>query len=51
VRLLCPDGIVVRTSLIIGDGGSHHERVVHELAANEREAPSSQRKISQLGRI
>ncbi|MCT9009391.1 SDR family oxidoreductase [Streptomyces rhizosphaerihabitans] len=37
VRLLCPDGIVVRTSLIIGDGGSHHERVVHELAANERE--------------
>lgn len=37
VRLLCPDGIVVRTSLIIGDGGSHHERVVHELAAKERE--------------
>ncbi|MFI6377242.1 SDR family oxidoreductase [Streptomyces sp. NPDC050546] len=37
VRLLCPDGIVVRTSLIIGDGGSHHERVVHELAANQRE--------------
>ncbi|MER5194105.1 SDR family oxidoreductase [Streptomyces sp. NPDC002755] len=36
-RLLCPDGVVVRTSLIIGDGGSHHERVVHELAADERE--------------
>ncbi|MEU2607736.1 SDR family oxidoreductase [Streptomyces albus] len=37
VRLLCPDAAVVRTSLIIGDGGSEHERVVHELAANERE--------------
>ncbi len=37
MRLLCPDGVVVRTSLIIGDGGSHHEQVVHELAANERE--------------
>ncbi|MEU8760056.1 sugar nucleotide-binding protein [Streptomyces sp. NPDC048659] len=36
VRLLCADAAVVRTSLIIGDGGSAHERVVHELAANER---------------
>ncbi|MFE6665119.1 SDR family oxidoreductase [Streptomyces sp. NPDC057697] len=37
VRLLCPDAAVVRTSLIIGDGGSAHERLVHELAADERE--------------
>ncbi|WP_329309175.1 SDR family oxidoreductase [Streptomyces microflavus] len=37
VRLLCPDAAVVRTSLIIGDGDSEHERVVHELAAKERE--------------
>ncbi|APE26492.1 MULTISPECIES: SDR family oxidoreductase [Streptomyces] len=37
VRILCPDAAVVRTSLIIGDGDSEHERVVHELAANERQ--------------
>ncbi|MFI7364195.1 SDR family oxidoreductase [Streptomyces sp. NPDC050149] len=37
VRLLCPDAAVVRTSLIIGDGGSDHERIVHELAAGTRE--------------
>ncbi|MFG2978847.1 SDR family oxidoreductase [Streptomyces sp. NPDC048331] len=36
VRLLHPAAVVVRTSLIIGDGGSVHERVVHELAAGTR---------------
>ncbi|MGW6009215.1 sugar nucleotide-binding protein [Streptomyces sp. NPDC055210] len=32
----CRD-VVIHTSLIVGDGGSHDERAVHELAANERE--------------
>ncbi|WP_405421456.1 SDR family oxidoreductase [Streptomyces erythrochromogenes] len=36
VRLLHPAAVVARTSLIIGDGGSAHERVVHELAAGTR---------------
>ncbi|MEU3073464.1 SDR family oxidoreductase [Streptomyces laurentii] len=36
VRLLHPSAAVARTSLIIGDGGSTHERVVHELAAGTR---------------
>ncbi|GHJ91422.1 dTDP-4-dehydrorhamnose reductase [Streptomyces sp. NE5-10] len=36
VRLLHPDAVVARTSLVIGDGGSAHERVVHELAAGRR---------------
>ncbi|MFF1659870.1 SDR family oxidoreductase [Streptomyces sp. NPDC058255] len=33
VRLLAPDAAVARTSLIIGNGGSVHERRVHALAA------------------
>ncbi|MEV6421592.1 sugar nucleotide-binding protein [Streptomyces sp. NPDC051662] len=37
VRLLHPAAVVARTSLIIGDGQSAHERVVHELAAGSRE--------------
>ncbi|MFJ4868616.1 SDR family oxidoreductase [Streptomyces sp. NPDC088757] len=37
VRLLHSDAAVARTSLIIGDGHSSHERVVHELAAGTRE--------------
>lgn len=37
VRLLHPTPVVARTSLIIGDGGSAHERIVHELAAGSRE--------------
>ncbi|MFD3332190.1 SDR family oxidoreductase [Streptomyces sp. NPDC058700] len=37
VRLLHPASVVARTSLIIGDGGSTHERVVHELVAGARE--------------
>ncbi|MEU9201063.1 sugar nucleotide-binding protein [Streptomyces sp. NPDC048332] len=36
VLLVHPDAVVARTSLIIGDGGSAHERVVHELAAGAR---------------
>ncbi|MGY5130486.1 SDR family oxidoreductase [Streptomyces nigrescens] len=34
VRLLAPAAAVARTSLIIGNGGSAHERMVHTLAAN-----------------
>ncbi|MGW3104653.1 SDR family oxidoreductase [Streptomyces sp. NPDC001100] len=37
VRLLTPAAAVARTSLIIGHGGSAHERMVHELAAGARE--------------
>ncbi|MCK7622587.1 sugar nucleotide-binding protein [Streptomyces sp. RS10V-4] len=37
VRLVAPDAVVARTSLIIGDGRSVHERLVHELAAGRRE--------------
>lgn len=37
VRLLHPAAVVARTSLIIGDGGSAHERTVHELAAGTRQ--------------
>ncbi|MFJ5305052.1 SDR family oxidoreductase [Streptomyces sp. NPDC088350] len=37
VRLLTPSAAVARTSLIIGNGGSAHERMVHELAAGTRD--------------
>ncbi|WP_435191353.1 SDR family oxidoreductase [Streptomyces sp. bgisy126] len=37
VRLLCPGAVVARTSLIIGDGHSEHERLVHALAAGTRQ--------------
>ncbi|MEE1761246.1 SDR family oxidoreductase [Streptomyces sp. SP18BB07] len=39
VRLLAPDAVVVRTSLIIGDGHapSAHERHVHDLVAGDRD--------------
>ncbi|MFJ8762061.1 SDR family oxidoreductase [Streptomyces cyaneofuscatus] len=37
VRLLCPDAAVARTSLIIGNGRSEHERLVHDLAAGIRQ--------------
>ncbi|MFF6772807.1 SDR family oxidoreductase [Streptomyces sp. NPDC012637] len=37
VRLLHPASVVARTSLIIGDGGSTHERLVHELVAGTRQ--------------
>ncbi|MFF9625705.1 SDR family oxidoreductase [Streptomyces griseosporeus] len=36
VRLLTPDAVVARTSLIVGDGGSAHERHVHDLATGRR---------------
>ncbi|WP_108952189.1 SDR family oxidoreductase [Streptomyces fragilis] len=36
VRLLTPAAAVVRTSLILGDGDSVHERLVHDLAAGRR---------------
>lgn len=36
VRLLTPDSVIARTSLIIGDGGSAHERHVHDLATGRR---------------
>ncbi|MGW5332929.1 SDR family oxidoreductase [Streptomyces bauhiniae] len=37
VRLLCPGAAVVRTSLIVGNGRSGHERVAHALVAGARE--------------
>lgn len=37
VRLLLPSAAVARTSLIIGRGGSVHERMVHALAAGTRD--------------
>ncbi|MDX3275812.1 MULTISPECIES: SDR family oxidoreductase [Streptomyces] len=37
VRLLSAGAVVVRTSLIIGDGRSEHERLVHALAAGTRD--------------
>ncbi|TJZ58947.1 NAD-dependent epimerase/dehydratase family protein [Streptomyces piniterrae] len=37
VRLLAPTAAVARTSLIIGHGGSAHERMVHALAADTRD--------------
>ncbi|KUH39046.1 MULTISPECIES: SDR family oxidoreductase [Streptomyces] len=37
VRLLCPDAVVARTSLIIGHGRSEHEQLVHALAAGTRQ--------------
>jgi dTDP-4-dehydrorhamnose reductase len=37
VRLLTPAAAVARTSLVIGHGGSAHERMVHELATGTRD--------------
>ncbi len=37
IRLLAPSAVVGRTSLIIGDGDSAHERFIHELASRRRE--------------
>ncbi|KUL37901.1 dTDP-4-dehydrorhamnose reductase [Streptomyces sp. NRRL F-4489] len=36
VRLVAPDAVVARTSLIMGDGRSAHERLVHELTTGRR---------------
>ncbi|MFE0103502.1 SDR family oxidoreductase [Streptomyces sp. NPDC059009] len=37
IRLVVPDALVARTSLIVGDGGSQHEVFVHEMALGRRE--------------
>ncbi|MFE2531650.1 SDR family oxidoreductase [Streptomyces sp. NPDC059371] len=37
VRLLAPTAAIVRTSLIVGQGGSAHERMVHTLVAGTRD--------------
>lgn len=37
ILLVHPQAVVARTSLIIGDGASVHERLVHELAAGTRD--------------
>lgn len=37
VRIVSPDGVVARTSLIIGNGLSAHEQLVHALADGSRE--------------
>lgn len=37
IRLFCPAAVIARTSLIIGDGDSAHEKLVHELATGERQ--------------
>ncbi|MEV7682173.1 sugar nucleotide-binding protein [Streptomyces sp. NPDC088341] len=36
IRLLSPTAVIARTSLIIGDGGSEHEKFVHELSDGRR---------------
>ncbi|MFE7463206.1 SDR family oxidoreductase [Streptomyces sp. NPDC057499] len=36
IRLVCPDAVVARTSLIIGDRRSVHVRLVHDLVAGVR---------------
>ncbi|MGW1729345.1 SDR family oxidoreductase [Streptomyces sp. NPDC002306] len=36
IRLLAPTAIITRTSLIIGDGTSMHEKFVHELSKEQR---------------
>jgi dTDP-4-dehydrorhamnose reductase len=36
VKGLDPDAVIARTSLILGDGGSPHERLVHALASGAR---------------
>ncbi|WP_438483667.1 SDR family oxidoreductase [Streptomyces sp. S186] len=37
IRLVAPAAVIARTSLIIGDGGSVHETLVHDLATGRRE--------------
>ncbi|MFI9829104.1 SDR family oxidoreductase [Streptomyces sp. NPDC051913] len=37
IRLLAPDAVIARTSLIVGDGDSDHEEFVHDLAEGRRE--------------
>ncbi|MWA07764.1 SDR family oxidoreductase [Streptomyces sp. BA2] len=37
IRLLAPAAVIARTSLIIGDGNSEHETLVHELSEGRRD--------------
>ncbi|WP_433257421.1 SDR family oxidoreductase [Streptosporangium sp. CA-135522] len=37
IKAICPDAVIVRTSLIIGDGRSPHEGLVHALATGRRQ--------------
>lgn len=37
IRVIAPQGVIARTSLIIGDGGSPHEAFVHALASGRRD--------------
>ncbi|MDX2636018.1 MULTISPECIES: SDR family oxidoreductase [Streptomyces] len=37
IRLLAPAAVIARTSLIIGDGDSEHEKFVHELSDGRRD--------------
>jgi len=37
IRLLAPTAVIARTSLIIGDGGSGHESLVHDLSTGRRD--------------
>lgn len=37
IRLLAPAALIVRTSLIIGNGGSEHEKLIHRLADGRRD--------------
>ncbi|MFE0876064.1 SDR family oxidoreductase [Streptomyces smyrnaeus] len=37
IRFACPDAVIARTSLIIGDRGSTHVRAVHDLVAGTRD--------------
>ncbi|MEV4250730.1 sugar nucleotide-binding protein [Streptosporangium canum] len=37
IKAICPDAVIARTSLIIGDGRSPHEGLVHALATGQRE--------------
>ncbi|MFD8563145.1 sugar nucleotide-binding protein [Streptosporangium canum] len=37
IKAICPDAVIARTSLIIGDGRSPHERLVHALATGQRQ--------------
>lgn len=39
VRLVSPAALVIRTSLIIGDGASKHEKLVHDVSAGRAPGP------------
>lgn len=37
IKAISPQGVIARTSLIVGDGGSSHESFIHALAGGRRE--------------